>query len=248
MLFSILQSIFILTPYFVTISASTVSTNLSSAAAAALAFDRATYVNGLVSDDPFYSVLPAGSENAAAGTLIKVERQSNTSLFTLPPTASLSRIIYQSKNLNGSLVPVSAYVLWPYTPRKQSDGFPIVAFAHGVSGLTNECAPSHIRNLWQHFLAPFQLAMQGYVVVATDYAGLGVPRDAKNNSIVHEFVTGPSQANDIFYSVQAAQAAFSELSKEFVLMGHSEGGGAVWSAAQRQVHEPVSGYLGQYIQ
>ncbi|TVY44023.1 hypothetical protein LSUB1_G002122, partial [Lachnellula subtilissima] len=221
------------------------STNLSSAAVAALQFDRQSYINGLVTEDPFYSVLPPGAGDAAPGDLIKLEEQSNTSLFTLPPTASLSRIIYQSKTFNGTSVPVSAYILWPYQPRKQKDGsFPIVAWAHTASGLTRECAPSHIRNLWQHFQAPFQLSLQGYVVVATDYAGLGVPKDAYKQNISHEFFVSPSQANDIFYSVQAAQTAFEQLSKEFIVMGHSQGGGAAWAAAQRQVHEPVNGYLG----
>lgn len=220
------------------------ASNLSDAAAAALAYDRANYVNGVVTEDPFYTVLPPDAASAAPGTMLKVEKQTNATLFALPPTSSLSRFIYQSKTLNGSLVPVSAYVLWPYTPRKQKDGFAVVVWAHGSSGLTSNCAPSHIRNLWQHFLAPFLLSMQGYVVVATDYAGLGVPFDAKNNSIIHEYMASPSLANDVLYSVQAAQSAFPELSKDFVVFGHSLGGGAAWAVAQKQVNESTPGYLG----
>lgn len=73
---------------------------------------------------------------------------------------------------------------------------------------------------------------------------LGVHQDANNKTIFHEWAAGPSQANDVFYSVQAAQAAFPDLSKEFVVIGHSQGGGAAWEVAQRQVNEPVNGYLG----
>ena len=45
-------------------------------------------------------------------------------------------------------------------------------------------------------------------------------------------------------AVQAAQAAFSQLSDNFVVMGYSQSGGAAWGAAQRQALKPVKGYLG----
>lgn len=48
----------------------------------------------------------------------------------------------------------------------------------------------------------------------------------------------------MIYSVQAAQAAFPELSKQFVVIGHSQGGVAAWAAAQRQAIKPVEGCLG----
>ncbi|RDL33707.1 Uncharacterized protein BP5553_08075 [Venustampulla echinocandica] len=175
---------------------------------------------------------------------LTLERNTDTALFSVPPATALSRIVYQSKTLSGSLVPVSAYVLRPLSPRAGSDGYQIVAWAHGTSGSAPNCAPSHIKNLWQHFLAPYQLALQGYVVVATDYAGLGVSKDASDIAILHEYLVGPSHANGLFYSVEAAQAAFPELSASFVIAGHSQGGGAAWAAAQRQAVDPVSGYLG----
>ncbi|MCJ1404088.1 hypothetical protein MMC11_007313 [Xylographa trunciseda] len=206
-------------------------------------FEESYRAHGSVSTDPFYTV-PEGTANAEAGTLFKVERETNTSLYTLAPNLSLSRFMYQSKASNGSLVPVSAYVLWPYLAQPYSKGYPVVAWAHGTSGSTAECAPSNIRNLWHHFQAPYQLAQSGYVVVATDYAGLGVETDASGNHIAHEYITGPAQANDVAYSIQAARKAFPGLAKEFVVMGSSEGGGAAWSFAQRQVLEPLDGHLG----
>ncbi|KAF2105765.1 Alpha/Beta hydrolase protein, partial [Lophiotrema nucula] len=99
-------------------------------------------------------------------------------------------------------------------------------------------------NFWQHFLAPYNLALHGYVVVATDYAGLGVSKTASGEPIVHEYVAEPSQANDVIYSVQAAQQAFPQLGKRFVVIGNSQGGGAAWSIAQRQVDKPIHDYLG----
>ena len=210
---------------------------------AALEFEDLQWATGLVSEDRCYTA-PKYSSEYVPGTLLKVEKITNTSLFTIPPSTALSRIMFQSKTLNGSAVPASGFILWPYSPRTLSDGYPVVVWTHGTSGNNPNCAPSHMKNLWQHFLAPYQLALQGYVVVAPDYAGLGVGKTASGKSVVHEYLAGPSQANDAFYSAQAAQAAFPELSKSFIIMGQSQGGGAAWAAAQRQAIEPVHGYLG----
>lgn len=209
----------------------------------AIEFQKSQWATGSVYEDPFY-VVPEGTANEIPGTLLKVEAEVNTLKFSIPPATALSRIMFQSKSLNGSSVPVSGIILWPYLPRKLVDGYPIVAWSHGASGITPNCAPSHMKNLWQHFQAPYQLALQGYVVVATDYAGLGVSKDEKGSKIVHEHLFCPSQANDVLFCVQAAQAAFSELSKHFVVIGHSQGGGSAWAAAQRQAITPVHGYLG----
>lgn len=137
-----------------------------------LAFEQSQWATGSVLEDPFYSLTDENAASAPPGTLLKLEATTNTSLFSLPPSTALSRFIYQSKTLKGSLVPVSAYILWPHTARSSHDGYQVVAWAHGTSGSSPNCAPSHMKNLWQHFLAPYQLSLQGYVVVATDYAGL----------------------------------------------------------------------------
>lgn len=211
----------------------------------ALLYERSQWVNGSVSNEEFYRV-PHGAYDAPAGTLLKLQIDANTTAYTLPPNTAISRFLYQTRTLNGTKVPNSAYILWPYLPRTQPNGggYPVVVWAHGTTGGYGECAPSHVRDLWSDFLAPFPLALQGYVVVAPDYAGLGVERDAKGRPITHQYLANPSAANDLFYSVQAAQSAFKTLSKQFVVVGHSQGGGAAWGAAQRQALTPVKGYLG----
>ena len=223
-----------------------INATLAANVAIALEFERSNFANGSVASEDFYDVPPA-SANAAPGTLLKLELDANTSAYTLPPNTAISRIMFQSEDLNGTAVPVSAYVLWPYLPRSQTDGFPIVAWAHGSSGGFGNCAPSHYRNLLYQFAAPFELALQGYVVVAPDYLGLGVTEDAKGKPLVLPYLGSPSHANDLFYGVQAAQSAFSTLSHQFVVMGHSEGGGAAWAAATRQAEKPVPGYLGTVV-
>lgn len=209
----------------------------------ALNFERSNWANGSVGADPFYRP-PSNASSAPAGSLLRLQLFTNTSAYTLPPNTALSRFLYRTETLNGTLIPASAYILWPYTPRVEADGYPVIGWAHGTSGGYGDCAPSHIRNLWYQFTAPYTLALQGYVVVAPDYAGLGVDHDSKGNPIRHPYMANPSHANDLFFSIQAAQSAFETLSKRFVIMGHSQGGGAAWGAAQRQISRPVDGYLG----
>lgn len=61
-------------------------------------------------------------------------------------------------------------------------------------------------------------------MVATDYAGLGVHRRPSGDLITHEYLASPSHAKDVGYAVQAAQSIFPELSKRFIVLGHSQGG------------------------
>lgn len=175
-----------------------------------------------LSGESFYTV-PEDAAKAPPGTLLKVEKDVDTSKYTLPPATALSRVMYQSENLNGSRVPASAYVLWPYSSRSQPDRYSIVAWA---------------------FPCPVPTCTSGYVFIATDYAGLGVDRHTSRETIIHEYMACLSHANDVIYSVEAAQAAFPELSRKFFVIRHSQGGGAAWATAQRQVARPVPGYLG----
>lgn len=83
------------------------------------------------------------------------------------------------------------------------------------------------------------MALAGYAVVAPDYAGQSIA------GIPSPYFVLPSQANDLYLAVAAAQSAFpDQLSRKFVMMGQSQGGGVAWSGAQRQHQRPVDGYLG----
>ena len=141
--------------------------NLSDATAhnvqVALNYERSNNAGSLTQDDPFY-VLPDEYDAAnppPIGTIIKVEEHTNLSLYTIPMSISMSRFLYVSETLNGSAVPASAYVLWPYLPRTFSSltacsgdpgnvqlTYPVVGLVHGTSGQTQACAPSNMRALW----------------------------------------------------------------------------------------------------
>ena len=237
------------TPYIITdeqIENAGISREIARKIEKAWALERSKWATGSVSNDPFYTLPPSDTATAAQpGSLLKVERKTDTSVYTIPPATALSRILYQTRSLQGAAVPASAFVLWPYCARKLPDGsLPVICWAHGTSGIFAEQAPSHLCGLSYQFSGPFVLALQGYVVVGPDYAGLGVSRTANADPVRHEFLANPAHADDLFYAVEAAQEAFPQLSKKFVVMGHSQGGAAAWSAAQRQANKPVDGYLG----
>lgn len=119
-------------------------------------FDRSQLANGGPHEDDFYSLPPLFTTNGSdpppqePGTLLKVQDFTDTSPFVVPPNTALSRILYTTKNHNGTVLPASAYVLWPYQARKlsardSSAGAPAVLWAHGTSGFFASAAPSSHR-------------------------------------------------------------------------------------------------------
>lgn len=227
-------------------------------AEASSSYETANHVDPSLS---FYTVPSNFTPSLAPGTLLKLELATPMTNYSIPSGLSLSRILYTTTDLNGTILPTSAYILWPYLPfqlplpnkKNNKDkppsggGFPLVAWAHGTTGLFPPCAPSNYRNLQYHFMVPFLLALQGSVVVAPDYAGLGVSHLPSGKEIPHPWLAGPAQANDLANAIIAARTAFpSQLhpSGAFVAMGHSQGGSAAWAFAERQAHSPVTGYRG----
>ncbi|KAK9245496.1 Alpha/Beta hydrolase protein [Lipomyces tetrasporus] len=203
-------------------------------------------------DFSFYAIPSNFSKDLPPGTVLQVEDATDLSNYTVPSGLTMSRIIYTTVDLNGNILPASAYILWPYAPltyskcQKQGE-YPLVAWAQGTSGVLKGCAPSNYRSLQYHLMAPYLLALQGMAVVAPDYAGLGFNALPTGEHIGHPWLNGPAQANDLANAVIAAQAAFPrELPSKgpFVAVGHSQGGGAAWSLAELLVSKPIAGYKG----
>ncbi|KAL9056322.1 MAG: hypothetical protein Q9162_003013 [Coniocarpon cinnabarinum] len=214
----------------------------------AMDFEASNWATGSVFEDEFYQ-LPPNASNALPGQILKVQDSVNASLFSFPPELAISRFVYQTSDFNGTAVPTSGYILWPFAPRQfpnmSCESAPMVVWAHGTSGVNAECAPSHYQDLWYEYVAPITLALQGYAVVATDFAGLGINKTADGKTITHQWGANLGLANSVLDSVTAAREAFpTELSEQFVMIGHSEGGGAVWGASQKLVDNPMDGYLG----
>ncbi|KAL8972015.1 MAG: hypothetical protein Q9183_000771 [Haloplaca sp. 2 TL-2023] len=191
----------------------------------ALTFEKSNWVNGSVHDDVFYKLQP-DSPTSPPGTPLKVEEDTDTAKYLLPPATAMSRFIYQSEDFQRSSVPA---------PQRVSGLVPQKRAMMDTPSLFGHKGP---------VATPLILKADGYVVVAPDYAGLGVSEAPSRQPVIHQYLAGPSHANDIVYAVHAAQRIFSDLSKDFVVIGHSQGGGATWTTAQRQSIKPVPGLLG----
>jgi hypothetical protein len=144
--------------------------------------------------------------------------------YSLPPGTHAIRILYVSRALDGTPVAASGAVLIPAgsPPRR---GWPVIAWAHGTSGVARMCAPSLMKDLEYGGEGLMPMVAAGFAVVATDYAGLGTPG-------AHQYDNKIPQANDVVYSVPAARAAVPTLGRRWVAIGHSQGGAAVWGVAE----------------
>jgi hypothetical protein len=112
-------------------------------------------------------------------------------------------------------------------------GWPVIAWAHECQGSARQCAPSLMKNLGAGPLLAMY-ANLGYVVVATDYSGLGAPGKP--------VVDMQSNALDIRYAVVAARAAVPQIGPKWIALGPFEGALAAVGVAESEVSD--SGYAG----
>lgn len=109
------------------------------------------------------------------------------------------------------------------------NGWRIVVWAHGTTGVADSCAPSSfsldsdIKNMIR------QLLQAGYVVVAPNYEGLGEP----NGQEIHPFLNVKSEAYSMTDAVVAVKNYLGvKASNQWMSVGHSQGGQAALGAAQ----------------
>jgi pimeloyl-ACP methyl ester carboxylesterase len=163
-------------------------------------------------------------------------RRESFAGYAVPSGATAVRILYHSLSSEGAHVATSAVVLIPPGPAP-ADGWPVIAWAHGTSGVARMCAPSLQKDMEYGEEGLMPMVRAGFAVVATDYHGLGTAGP-------HEYVNKIAQGRDVIYSVPAARAAVPSLGRRWVVIGHSQGGLAAWSVAEMEakLHDPD--YLG----
>jgi hypothetical protein len=145
--------------------------------------------------------------------------------FKAIPGARAWKVLYHSRAVDGDDVAVSGVIVAP-TDRAPSGGRPIISWAHGTHGIADSCAPSRTADMVSRLPSIGKLVSQGYVVVATDYEGLGTPG-------THPYLVGESEAHGVLDIARAAQhlAGTDANSKAFV-WGQSQGGQAALFAGE----------------
>jgi len=155
------------------------------------------------------ALLPAGPP----GTIVRDEDATVSGLH-----GSARLVMYKSKSIAGDEIAVTGLILVPATP-PPAGGYRVVSWAHGTTGIADECAPSlgGPLTVW----AANDLLDRGYVVTATDYEGLGTPGR-------HPYIVGESEARGVIDSVRAARALLGSdvVSADYAVWGHSQGGHA----------------------
>lgn len=149
------------------------------------------------------------------------------------------RILYVSQRPDGTPVAASAMLFVPTEPAPEG-GRPVVAWAHGTTGMGDACAPSRTADPTSQlatWLTP--MLRHGWVVVATDYAGLGTPGQQL-------YLVGDSEARDVVNSVRAARnVEATQAGTDWVVYGHSQGGhSALWTAELAATLAPELRLLG----
>jgi acetyl esterase/lipase len=171
---------------------------------------------GIVAARAESSIYTATQQEIAGtpGTIIKQEP-----LAGAPLNASAFRILYRSTGLRGEPIAVSGVLVIP-AGSGLPGGRPIVAWQHPTSGVDQACAPSLSPSVLQMIQGLREMLGHGYVVVATDYPGLGTAGQ-------HPYLVGFSEGRAVLDAVRAARSQpGADTGERFVVWGHSQGGHA----------------------
>lgn len=134
------------------------------------------------------------------------------------------RILYSTTDQHNSPAVSTGVVFVPKGQAPQG-GWPVIAWAHGTVGLGDDCTPSaqprsaRDNEYLSHWLD------QGYVVVGSDYTGLGTPG-------LMSYLNSVATAHAIIDSVIAAHHLDLPLSPKWALVGQSQGGAAAVASAR----------------
>jgi hypothetical protein len=172
------------------------------------------------SPEPIRSADLSGS---GPGTLVSA--QTMPSLSSQMPTSEVraARVVYRStEGDTGATTEVSGTVFAP-TSRAPDGGWPVLAFAHGTTGIDEPCAPSLSDTLSGQTQVITAFVRGGYAVAYPDYQGLGAPG-------VHPYLDPRTAGFNVIDAVRALRATFPDVSKRWAAYGPSQGGGAVWAA------------------
>jgi pimeloyl-ACP methyl ester carboxylesterase len=162
------------------------------------------------------------------GSLIWARKASG--LVPLADARYTKLVLYSSRTPQGTRDAVSGSISVP-KGKAPKGGWPVITWAHGTTGVADTCAPSrdflgspadtgetYINDDLNAWLRA------GYAVLRTDYQGLGTPGK-------HPYLIGVSEGRSVLDIVPAARQLDPNISKRFLIAGHSQGGHAALFAA-----------------
>lgn len=171
-------------------------------------------------------ILSADLDRTGPGSLVSAESMPNLIDAISDTGAQAARISYRSTNGDtGATAIVSGTV---FVPGRQppAGGWPVVAYGHGATGISEDCGPSSYSDLLGQWPPVVELVDLGYAVAFPDYQGLGAEG-------VHPFTDARTAGLNLIDSVRALRATFPDISNRWAAIGGSLGGGAAWAANEQ---------------
>ncbi|WP_315097078.1 lipase family protein [uncultured Cellulomonas sp.] len=201
-------------------------TVLGALVAVALVAVSLTLQRGVPVPDAFYD--PPDDVPSAPGQLLRSEPFTSDEI---PAGATAWRILYTTTRDEDRPAIASGLVVAPAS----SVPVPVVAWAHGTTGVASGCAPSVLTDglaAGAMYVQDDVLA-QGWAMVATDYTGLGTHGP-------HPYLVGQGEGRSVLDAVRAArQLTDVELADRTVVWGHSQGGhAALWAGMLAPSYAP----------
>jgi pimeloyl-ACP methyl ester carboxylesterase len=172
---------------------------------------------------------------ASPGKLIR----SEVVFGGVPDGARAWRILYTTTRKDGAPAIASALVV--EQADQSGSPHPVVAWAHGTSGFARTCAPSLQMDPSVFAAVPGlgKALGQGWVLVATDYIGMGTKGP-------QPYLIGQGEGRAVLDSVRAAHQLHDvSLGDQTVVWGHSQGGGAaLWAGVLAPTYAPDAHVVG----
>lgn len=140
--------------------------------------------------------------------------------------ARTERILYTSTDWKAShrTITVSGMIFFP-EGQPPKGGWPLIAWAHGTTGIADDCAPSVLARSGRDDDYLARWLARGYAIVATDYQGLGTPG-------VHPYLQFRAEGMSVLDAIRASLAHYSDLSHDKIItMGQSQGSEGAIAAA-----------------
>lgn len=201
---------------------------------------------------PFYEDVAKMTPNGKLGQIIKKEQ-----IKTSVKGAQAWKIAYISSDVADRKTISTGLIVAPIG-QAPKEGRPILAWVHGTTGSAQNCGPSQIinpasplneyflmnGNSWTDYGIPNveQFINEGYVVVATDYQGLG-------GGGKHQYAIAGTNGRDAINSARAA-SSMKEVGagKKTIIYGWSQGGGATIAAASLPEYQAQQGTAADNLQ
>lgn len=200
----------------------------------------------------FYSSVMKMAPEGKLGQVVKREK-----IETSVKGAQAWRIAYISSDVGERKTIATGVIIAP-NGAAPKEGRPIMSWAHGTTGSAQNCGPSQVidptaplneyflmdGNSWTDYGIPNveQFIKEGYVIVATDYQGLG-------GGGKHQYAVAGTNGRDVINAARAA-SSMKEVAagKKTVIYGWSQGGGATIAAASLLDYQTLKGTAADNLQ